>query len=275
MHVSVIGNVCLDLVIKTDKLPSCEEDLPAKIVPCIGGNAANSAIILSKLGAETTLHSKIGNDIIGKHLINEIENSNVTSKMETSKQRTAITLCFSQCKERSFLYDPGATNEFTIDDLDMEEIMKSDAVFVTGYSYLKNLSVMDLFKKAQENGLLTIFDPCPGRDVSEELKYTDILFANENEIKELSEINVKIVVIKKGADGCMAKINNKEIECKPINVDVVDTTGAGDAFNAGFIYKYLQTNNVEKAANFANKIGAINVTKIGAANITKEIEGIV
>jgi len=113
-------------------------------------------------------------------------------------------------------------------------------------------------------------------EMTDFLRSTDILFINEREIMVLTnEKNfesacnvlsgyVDTLVVKLGDRGCFVKRNDKEFFSKPFSVNVVDTTGAGDAFNSGFLYGILNDRSIEDCARMGNKVASLSITKSGA-----------
>jgi sugar/nucleoside kinase (ribokinase family) len=139
----------------------------------------------------------------------------------------------------------------------------------------------DLFKKAKERGLTTSLDPDSDpsgkwdESIFEVLKYVDIFLPNENEARHISKCDtsekaldrlsrtVNTVVIKSGKNGAWVKNNDKIIHVNVFKVNVVDTTGAGDSFNSGFIYQYLKGKDIEDCALWGSACAAISTTETG------------
>jgi len=269
VKINLIGDICIDLIIK-GTIPKNEMDCEGKFEYALGGNTSNSSIILHKLGVNVNFFSCVGNDVFGKFIM---ENHPVAEKIKIEKGNTGIALCFVKGKERSFLHDMGIIKNLRMDFFDETELIDADVIYIAGYDHLPSLNAVDLFKKAKEKNTLIFLDPGIQRDVTEELKYVDFLLVNKTEYNQLStNNNLKefrgTTILKKGSEGSVVLEDkgNEGISIPSEKVDVKDSTGAGDAFNAGFICKYMETKDPIESAKYANKIGALCVQKIGATN---------
>ena len=145
--------------------------------------------------------------------------------------------------------------------------------------------MLDLFKEAKRWDLTTSIDPGWdsfkewGKDILEVLRYVDVFLPNEVEAMRIAEatspeealeilaIYSSTVVVKMGGEGCLAKNMTESQRCPAFKVPVVDVTSAGDVFNAGFLYGFLNGWSLTEAVEFANACGAMSVSKPGSAGI--------
>ena len=297
-----IGNIVSDFIAApVDSLPTWGElySIEQPISLNIGGNAAIFSVCSSKLGLVTGLLGAVGMDEIGELLMAKFKAAEVdTSKIKLTKERpTAVTLALANTTgERSFFHHFGANSEFGLDDVDFEYLANAKALLLCSYFIMPKLQgepTRAILKRAKENNLTTFFDvawdPAGQWELDDILEYVDVFIPNEDEvlrvtkennisnaIDKLLDFGVETMVVKLGASGCFVK-NHKgeEYRIDAHAVKALDTTGAGDTFNAGFVYGILSHWDLEKTTKFANAAAALSVTKLGgttAAPTVVEIE---
>ena len=267
-----------------------------------GGNAMTASINLRKLGISSAISGMVGDDMFGEFLKGCFEKNNVpTSGLKTTDkvQTSASTLLISEDGERSFWHCEGANGVFSVDDIDMELVENAKIIFVTG-SFLMNTfdgqQTALFLKKCKELGKTTVLDVCWdskgrwGNLLNQALPYIDIFMPSIDEAREISrevdvfkmaekfiESGVKSVVIKCGSEGCYVKENkNKDGYMIPAckNIDVVDTTGAGDSFCSGFLAAFSKGMDFRTCALMGNATGAHCVMGRGATSGIKSFEEI-
>ena len=251
-----------------------------------GGSAANTVIGLSKLGMKTGFIGKVSKDPDGKLLIENLQKEGVdTEGIILSEGRSGNVLGFVDKNGQRALYvDPG-----------VNDLIKSDEVKL---DYLEDSKVLHLASfvgesfKAQESIINEISEDIivsldPGRIYAERgIKYlknilnrTDIILTNEEELKYLTgnkyksfqegaevllEYNITTVVIKRGDKGVYITNGDESHLIEPFAVNCIDTTGAGDAFNAGFLYGLLNNKNIEESGKLGNFIASCCIRESGA-----------
>jgi sugar/nucleoside kinase (ribokinase family) len=241
----------------------------------LGGNGANTAYTLARLGVRAHLASSAGRDRRGDELVNTLNEAGVdTAAVTRSELPTSTTVVLVRADgARTFLNRPGSSAEdFPI------ELPGGCSHF-----HLANVFTLPLVRKrageimarARAAGMTTSLDT--GWDALGEwtdvidpaLPHTDLLFANHNEAERLSrgsgvdyflERGVGLVITKLGAQGCL--VNKASIP--GFTVNVIDTTGAGDCFAGGFLAALHRAMPIAKAARFANAVGALSVQELGA-----------
>ena len=255
----------------------------------LGGNGANSAYALARLGSRVTLAGGLGEDHLGDWMAAQLDGAGV----EIAKVRrypgmgTATTLILSDVQQnRIAFHHPGANNAVDGDSIDDELLRRSHTLLLTSYSIMPGLrpdGAVELFRRARRNGTLTaadigpaIGDPPRVEELRPLLAYTDFFICNEHELnvctgetdlaKAMSEIvegGTGCVVIKRGADGATV-LQRGEMEgptaVPGFAVDVQTTVGAGDSFNAGFLLAIKDGASPVQAARFANATAAIVVS---------------
>jgi len=280
-----VGDICIDLLVRLNKLPKQEGDIESNFQMHPGGNTANFIVGCSKLGLSASFVGKVGNDVFGKYLIEFLRKNNIDYKINYGKSTgLTISLMFSKGK-RSFIFDSGSNNEFGTEDMNIDYLFSHRCLYCGGFFHLKKLRTQNLaniFNVAQKNGSMTLFDPGWDhanlwlKDINDILKHTSVLFVNKKEAekiagkrdlkliaKVLSKICPGIIVIKLGERGCFIH-SEKDFLQPGFKVESIDGTGAGDMFDAGFVFGLLRKWDLEKTAKFANAVGALTTTKIGA-----------
>ena len=285
-----IGDSVVDLMISVTRFPKKNEDTVAGegIIRQLGG-VSNILIQASRLGLKTGLIDLVGSDENGMFFINGLKSERVdVSRIEIRKDhRTAYCICMVDRKgEHAYIGFPGATKFLTPDRIKEPYIQDSKLLYISGYT-LVNSPLREAVIKAIQIALKTkkhiIFDPSPlvhridNNFIEKVIKASEIIILNQRELetitsgkdfkegaKQLIEKGPRKVVIKLGKDGCFVTDKSINKLVPGHQVKVVDSTGAGDAFNAAFIFGYLKCWPIEDIAKFSNAVGALKVTKFGA-----------
>ena len=254
----------------------------------IGGNGANTAYTLAKLGIPVRLIGSLGADDAGNIVLATLQSTGVdTSFVERSNLPTPTTIALVNSNgARALLHRLGASREAFKNPIEFT----NDLIAGCTWFHLGNVFALpllrpraaDLVERARASGLAVSIDT--GWDTQGEwmrilepcLQHTDLLFVNEDEARELTGINdpseaaaallrqgVQTVVVKLGAAGCVIHSNTTTITSPAFPVEAIDTTGAGDCFAGGFLAALQRGFSYEQAARFANAIGALNVQKLG------------
>jgi ribokinase len=281
------GALNLDRICFVDKIPKAEEEsflLNLKEYP--GGSAANTIVGLSRLNAKTGYLGKIAEDHAGKVILEDLRKEDVdTYSVKIAEGRSGTAEVFVD-KEgmRSIIVDPGVNDYITMEDVDLNYIERFKILHLTSFVCKTSKNSFETQKKL----LREIFNPKisfdPGflyaekglEEMKDILKNTDILLLNEKESKILTKEKdfddacniladyVDILVVKRGKKGCFVKEDEKEFFSKPFETRVRDTTGAGDAFNAGFLFGVLRKKDIEESAKIGNRVASLSIEKSGA-----------
>lgn len=294
IDVACVGILVADVLTKpVDKLPGKGLlGLVDSVELFSGGNAMTAAINIKKLGCSSAIFGRIGTDPFGDYLEVCLEKNGVNteglSKDVAAQTSTSVALSGSD-GERTFLHCVGANAKFSINDIDWNIIKACEIVFVTGI-YLMNTfdgaGTVEFLKRCKELGKITAADVCwddLGRWdslINDAMPYIDIFMPSIDEARMITkkekyediansffDSGVKHVVIKLGEDGCYiqeSKKNDGVIVPAYRNINVVDTTGAGDSFCAGFLTALVRGESFLECARFANAVGACNVMARGA-----------
>ncbi|WP_458205929.1 carbohydrate kinase family protein [Haladaptatus sp. NG-SE-30] len=277
VRVVTAGHVNWDVTLQVDSLP--DPDGEARITSqrrSGGGSAANVAVALTRMDVQTGLVGSIGADEQGLLVQRELNTAGVdcTHVLEVECiETTTKYLIVDERGEVMVLGNEGANEAVTPDDVDSEYVQQADHLHLTSQ---RPDTAARLAEVATDAGLTVSFDP--GRRLAERnfghaLAYSDIVFLNDREAAALldkdlehpsSELHGRVVVIKHGRKGARVDTTTGVYTHPGFGVESVDSTGAGDAFAAGFIATLLDTKDYERALEFANACGALASMEAGA-----------
>jgi len=256
-----------------------------------GGSVANSMAGISYLDGDASFIGKINSDEFGELYKKSLEDINVKfiydSKKELMPTGTCIIL-ITPDSERTMCTYLGISSQLAANDLNEKNIVDKELIFLEGYLWDKGLSekmfkqAINFAKKNKVKIAMTLSDIfCVTRhkvDFYNLLKNDlDVLIGNENEINELTgnknlsnSINQlillnKLIIVTRSEKGSLAINNNIIIECDSIQVNkVIDVTGAGDLFAAGFLKEYIEKSEIKKCLVTGSLIASKIIQKIGA-----------
>ncbi|MBS3787166.1 carbohydrate kinase family protein [Candidatus Bipolaricaulota bacterium] len=292
-NVICFGNLVLDVLVRQiEKLPKIDEiTFVDQIEFSIGGNAGNTAVALKKLGLEPLLTSRLGDDLQGDLILNklsslELNAENLKTLKKIESQRTAITIsAVRENGDRSFIHKPGASRTSRVEDVTDDTLVKAKHLHFSGLSLLPQInakSAKSLLQKAKRFDLETSYDTVFSQDndwkgrILQLLPVVDYLFLNKPEARKLTQVDevenmvavlqdegAENVIVKLGEEGSFVSTKDMSFHIPGFSVEAVDTTGAGDAFCAGFIAGKTKGWGVEKTTRLANWLGAQSTKSFG------------
>ncbi|RAP52593.1 MAG: hypothetical protein BZ138_02840 [Methanosphaera sp. rholeuAM270] len=263
-----------------------------------GGSASNTIIATAKLGLKSGYVGKIGSDSNGKMMKDYLKNNNVNiDHLIESDGETGEVIGFIDNEGNRKLYvTPKINDKIANDDIDRNYLLNTKILHLTSFVGLddNDPSINTQFEILEEiSSKITIsFDPGMlyvnrGQEFMEKLiSYTDILLINETELLITTKENslekaiemiapkVDILVVKRSTKGSFIKKGDEEYNIGIFEVDTVDTTGAGDAYNAGFLYGYTMGYSLEESGIIGSFIAAQSTTKTGATEAIPDIKSI-
>ena len=278
----------MDFVIEVDKMPLPGETLIGKNFTLIpGGKGANQAYAIGKLGADVSMLGAVGNDEYGDKLLNNLKsvNVNISSIKKINEVNTGCAFInVDNTGENSIVVVSGANEKISEEMINDNINLIDDADIIVMQLEIPIEIVTLVSKIAHEKGKLVILDPAPAvPNLSIELlSNVDIIKPNETEIQILSGIEtkskediiraanilidkgVKNVIVTLGKNGSILVTKNKVESFSSLNVNVVDTTAAGDSFTAALANSLLEGKSIEDAIKYAHLVSSIVVTKKGA-----------
>lgn len=278
-----IGDPFLDLVVEIDKLPNSNTNCPMHN-RCFqgGGNVATALCAASRLGMKTALIGSVGDDLFGKLSIEDLEYNNVDiSKMVVhSGKKSNFSVCLSErtVKGKEFLVGHGDFDDITEEYID-EDFVKSAKMLHTGYITPAVIKACEYIHEA--GGKVSIDAPYYKSFVYENYKHFDIFIGSEmyydamceakgynpgeyeKNMNTLRDAGCEIVIFTFGEKGCKGVYEDKYFDIPALEVDAVDTTGAGDVFHGAYDYAYLSGYDPEFCAMFSTGVSAIKCTRPG------------
>ena len=298
--VLVAGELNVDLIMnKLSAFPEEGKEVFAEqMTLTLGSSAAIFASNLSSLGASVAFIGKVGNDAFGDLVIQSLQKNNVDTSMiiRSNDLVTGATVGFNLGVDRAAVTYAGAMEQLTFDDIPLEKFEHARHLHFSSYFFQPGIrqNVGDLFYEAKRAGMSTSFDmqcdPADKWDINYKaiLPYVDIFLPNEKElliitknknldnaIAELKDI-VKILAVKLGDKGSVVAYSNKVNYQHAFAVDnLIDTIGAGDSFDAGFIFKFLQNASIETCQSFGNLVGAISTTAAGGTTAFHDLTNLI
>lgn len=289
-EVICVGTFVADVfLLPVERWPARGELVTAdKIMLSCGGCAANTARALQRLGIGTAAIGVVGDDPFGKMVVTALREDAVDVSgmmVDSSLPTQSCVVAVGSDGERSLINIHGAARSLLLQQLDLSIHTNARVLHMGGAFNVPGLDgepTASLFHNAHARNMITSLDTswdASGgwmKTLKPALPFTDVLFCNLEEgrfltgqssprqvMKRLLENGPGMVILKLGADGCMAGTTSQEFEIKGFPVTVVDTSGAGDAFVAGFWASRLHGATIEEAGRVANAVGALCVTGVG------------
>jgi sugar/nucleoside kinase (ribokinase family) len=293
----VIGELNVDLILNDiEKFPEIGKEVLAHgMTLTLGSSSAIFASNISSLGARTAFLGKIGRDKFGEVVIESLQANHVDVSMIRTDENTGTgaTVILNVQEDRANTTYPGAMDLLTLDDISEEDLIKARHVHFSSYFLQPGMwnDLGNLFRIARKLELTTSFDmqwdPQESwkLDMADVLPHVNVFLPNEKELMFLTGKNnlneaiasakkyTGILVIKRGNKGSMVVSGDRVSDLPPfLNKNVVDAIGAGDSFNAGFIYKYLQGKDIAECQRFGNLTGAVSTTAAGGTAAFRDME---
>ena len=282
MPVDVVGlGACnIDFLQKVPRFVKPDDEVEIKNLQLsVGGSASNFAVGLSRLNINSGILARIGNDYFGELAIKEFKKEGVNTErlLKTSLKTGKVFIAIEPNGERSMYTFIGANKKFKLKKEDIEYIKSSKILHITQM-------YKEVVEKASKNANILSFNPGPilssfGINKLEKIiEKTDILFLNKKEMEILTGMNIsngvsslldigaKIIIITCREQGAVVYTKKDRIYAPSKKVKVVDTTGAGDSFAAGFISAFFRNKSLKESLNYANLVASYCVGKCGALN---------
>mgnify|MGYP000070609207 CR=1 FL=1 len=281
------GALNVDKLYKVNRIASADEEseiLDFKESP--GGSAANTAVGLARLGVKTGFIGKVATDREGELLIRSFidEGVNTDGIIVSEYGRSGTVIGFVDVKgERALYVDPGVNNLLEFDEIDLDYASQADLLHLTSFvgempfkSQIKLIEEIPEISVTLDPGMIYARKGLAG--LKPLLERCMVFFPNEHELRLLTgkdyregaevllKKGVRIVAVKLGAQGCYVTDGDENHLIKPFKVDVIDSTGAGDAFCAGFIYGMINNKTLRECGILGNFVASRTLTRMGARN---------
>lgn len=286
IDVLVLGSMNMDIIIESDRNPYPGETIRGNnFFMSAGGKGNNQAVTIGRLGGNVAFLGCVGDDDYGNRLVANLKVNNVRDcgVHFTKDVGTGLAMINIFKGQNTIILYEGANVRCTEYYLtNIEELIKRSRILLMQLE-IPLATVEFAARKAKENSTIVVLNPAPMIMFDKNLyEYVDIFIPNELEakvildmnseveinkevlIKELLNKGIKNAIVTLGSDGVIYNIGEKVCFEEAYKVQVVDTTGAGDAFIGGFCYGLSKAWSMEKAIQFGNKVAAVKVTKLGA-----------
>jgi len=293
--VTIAGELNLDLLLYglPQTLPPEREVLADRMVLTLGSSSAILAHNLATLGGRVGLQSRIGADPLGQIALERLAQAGVdVSRVRrvAGSTQSGLTVILQHQASRNILTYPGTIAELQISDLDFDYLCDARHFHLSSF-YLQTAlrpKVPVLFQRLKRAGLTISLDT--NDDPADEwqgglrdaLPYVDVMFPNAREacriagtsdlnaaVRQLAEL-VPLLVVKLGGEGAMALRGKERFDQPAVRVAAVDPVGAGDSFDAGFLYQYLRGADIPTCLAYGNLAGALSTTRPGGTEAFRE-----
>ncbi len=285
-----MGDLVTDVTVIMNQGPVKGSDSRASISISSGGSGANTAAWLARLGIETHFVGRVGDDVWGRHQVHELRRAGVITHVAVDRSLSTgtIVLLIDAMGERDMLTDRGANLALRTDDLSESLFEDAAHLHLSGYTFFEpgpRAAAEAALKLAQTAGLTTSIDPASASGLTEVgpaswrdwTRGVDLCFPNATEAHLLSgeaspEASARRlagvyreVVVKLGPAGALWCNGRGDTLALPAaDAEVVDTTGAGDAFSAGYLAHWLRGASPHASLHAAVALGAEAVDQVGA-----------
>jgi sugar/nucleoside kinase (ribokinase family) len=292
----VVGEVNPDLVLTGDVTPAFGqvEKMIADATLTIGSSACIFACGAARLGLRVGFIGKVGQDEFGRFMCAEMaaRGVDVDGMVVDEHIKTGLSVILSHGSDRAILTYAGTISELRYEEIDFGRLGQARHLHLGSYFMLQRLRphIPELFAKARGLGLTvsldTNYDPEEqwGGGLAEALAHCNLFLPNQTELLAISGApdvetalrvlaqDGKIVAAKLGAQGGAARQGELVVSAPSLKVQVVDTTGAGDSFDAGFIYGYLHGWNLERSLRLACACGSLSTRRSGGTTAQPTLE---
>jgi sugar/nucleoside kinase (ribokinase family) len=291
----VAGEINPDLILTGDVKPEFDqvEKLVDSAALTIGSSSAIFACGAARLGLKVAFIGVCGDDVFGHFMLEEMQKRGVDvgNVIVRKDGQTGLSVILSSGADRAILTHPGLIAALQTSHISDALLAQTRHLHVASYFLQTNLQpgLPALFRRARQFGLTTSLDT--NYDPSEKwvgfdelLSVTNVFLPNEKEAVSLSrEANVDLaasrlgarveaLAVKLGATGALGVRGDQVIRVPSIPVNVIDTVGAGDSFDAGFLFGYLHNWELEKSLQFACACGALSTQKAGGTAAQPTLE---
>ncbi|MGQ8965689.1 ribokinase [Bacillus subtilis] len=276
-NICVIGSCSMDLVVTSDKRPKAGETVLGTSFQTVpGGKGANQAVAAARLGAQVFMVGKVGDDHYGTAILNNLKANGVcTDYMEPVTHTESGTAHIVLAEgDNSIVVVKGANDDITPAYAlkALEQIEKVDMVLIQ--QEIPEETVDEVCKYCHSLDIPIMLNPAPARPLKQEtIDHATYLTPNEHEasilfpeltISEALALYPAKLFITEGKQGVRYSAGSKEVLIPSFPVEPVDTTGAGDTFNAAFAVALAEGKDIEAALRFANRAASLSVCSFGA-----------
>lgn len=279
--VAALGTCNIDFLMKVPRFSEADDEVDIQDMHIsLGGSATNFAVGLSRTGVDVGIIARIGNDGYGEFAAKNLEKEGVKTDrlIKISKSTGMAFIAVDSHGERSIYTSMGANAHFKLEKEDKEYIDSSRILHITGM-------YKEIVEEASKHAQFLSFNPGAAlasfgmEDLNEIIKRSDILFLNKKEVsiltgeeyhegsKKLIDMGVPLVVVTCGGRGACLYTPDEIVHAPTVKTESLDTTGAGDAFAAGFIAGFIKNKEFSKCLSMGNQSASACLGVFGAINI--------
>jgi sugar/nucleoside kinase (ribokinase family) len=295
--VTLAGELNLDLILYglPRELPEERELLADGMNLTLGASSGIVAHNLASLGSKVGFISRIGDDPLGQIAVERIVAGGVdTSRIKrvTGSTKTGLTVILHHEGARNILTYPGTIFDLAFEDLDFDYLADSRHFHLSSFYLQRGLKgrITEIFKKLKDAGLTISLDTNDdpddgwGGELPDALRLVDVFLPNEREIRKVAGTDdleaaiarvaeiVPLLVVKIGPQGAIAQRGRERLVAPPVKVTPVDTVGAGDSFDAGFLSQYVRGADLQTCLAAGNLGGALSTTRPGGTEAFRDAE---
>jgi sugar/nucleoside kinase (ribokinase family) len=292
--ITIAGELNLDLILYglPEQLEPERELMADRMMLTLGSSSAIVAHNLAALGAKVGFQSRIGDDPLGQIALERLKESGVdiSRVRQTAPTQTGLTVILRHEAWRNILTYSGTIAELSWDDLDLNYLADARHFHLSSYFLQKALRprVGELFQHLKSKGLTISLDTNDDPDdqwqagLQDVLKHVDVFLPNEREARKAARTEdleeairklaqqVPLVVVKLGREGALAQRGAERITSPAQRVEPVDTVGAGDSFDAGFLSQFIRGADLPTCLASGNRAGALSTTRPGGTEAFRD-----
>lgn len=288
--ITVFGSFVVDLMGRSEHIPVVGETVKGNLFKMgAGGKGSNQAVAAKRAGADVTMITKVGRDNFGKVALDSFNNEKMDTNYifiddEGNSTGVALIMVEEKSAQNSIVVLPGACEKIKNSEIDTASQRIKDSKYLLTQLETNLDATLYAIDTAYKNGVKVILNPAPVITFPDSL-YSKLYCITPNEVEAgllakvdtstmegvkqsvlyFHKMGVPAVIITLGSKGAYISYDEKESLIENIKVNVVDTTGAGDAFNGGLVTSLAEGKDLLEAAKFANVVAGLSVTKIGTA----------
>ena len=268
--IRVLGEVMVDVLARTSTAPAPGSDAPASISDEEGGSGANVAAWLADLRVPVELVARVGDDSRGAAALAVLDAAGVTLRVARDAERATgrCVVIVTPDGERTMFPDPGANAHLAVSDLDGLPWRAGDHLHVSAYSLLREGSreaALTALGRARAAALSGSIDASSEALLLANADEASALTGHSNPLDALRALTDRdlLVVVKRGADGAVVGSGDQRWSAPAVPAENRDSTGAGDAFAAGFLASWTREADIEEALRLATGVAARAVSLQG------------
>lgn len=284
--ITVVGSFAVGMTIRTSRMPIFGETLIGSDFDMgPGGKGSNQAVALARLGADTHFVAIIGDDKLGEigTDLYVLEGVNTHHLKKTSELATGVgVIILDQNGRNGIILDMSANRLMDAAFVDLAEGQIAHSQVVMSVLEIPLAAAARAMALGRKHGVLTVLNPAPAVQLSDQIiQNVDVITPNETELRillglapddptstrelayRLKDHGAKNILITMGELGSLVLTQNEEVHVPSVPVEVVDTTGAGDSYNAGLAIALAEGKDIVTAARFAACTGALACTHLG------------